>query len=270
MKPAIVVVAAAVAVVGLSALTMGCDDKKTGPAPTASSLAPSTASPTAKTMKLTIDPKSSTSIDMPAPNEHIKATTDAAAGTLDVDIKDLTNTRGEIKADLTTLTTKTFGDATKDGSQTTHARTWLEVADGESGKLTDDVKATNRYATYAIRSVSNVSEKDLSLVVPTKDAGDDVRTVTATTKGELLIHGHKVDKDLEVEVAFRYPAGATVDKFKQVTIKTKKPMRVTLAEHEVKPRDGFGKIAKGAFNLLGTKVADTADITLDFKAVPQS
>lgn len=250
----------------------GCEDKKPVPvAPAASSLAPSTPAPTTnKVVKFTIDPKSTTSIDMPAPNEHIKAGTDAATGSLDIDLMDLSNSRGEVKADLTTLTTKTFGDASKDKTQTTHARTWLEVADGEDGKLPDDVKSTNRYATYAIRSITNLSEKDLTKVAPTKDGADEVRTVTATTKGELLIHGHKVEKEAEVEVSFRYAPGATADKPRALSIKSKKPFRVTLAEHEVKPRDGFGKIAKGAFNLLGTKVADTADITLDIRANPQS
>lgn len=263
-----------VGVVALGALAAlafgaGCEDKKAGPAaPAASALAPSTASPSAKTTKFTVDAKSTTSIDMPAPKEHIKATTDAATGSLDVDVTNLANTRGEVKADLTTLTTKTFEDAEKNKSQTGHARTWLEVADGEEGKLPDDVKATNRYAVYAIRSVENLSAADLTKVPATKDGADDVRIVTATTKGELLIHGHKVEREADVEVTFRYAPGAPADKPKALSIKTRKPLHVTLAEHDVKPRDGFGKIAKGAFNLLGTKVADTADISLDVRATP--
>jgi hypothetical protein len=36
----------------------------------------------------------------------------------------------------------------------------------------------------------------------------------------------------------------------------------------VKPRDTFGKFAKGSLGLLGTKVADTADVTIDFRATP--
>ena len=249
---------------------MGCDDKKPQSlAPAASSLAPSTVAPSARSMKFAIDAKSTTSIDMPAPKEHIKAGTDAATGTLDVDVMNLAQTRGEIKADLTTLTTKTFGDAEKDKSQTGHARTWLEVADGEEGKLPDDVKAANRYAVYAIRSVDGLSATDLTKVVATKDGEDEVRTVTATTHGEFLIHGHKVDRDADVEVTFRYPPGAAPDKPKVMTIKSKKPLRATLAEHDVRPRDGFGKIAKGAFNLLGTKVAEVADISLDIRATPQ-
>jgi hypothetical protein len=250
---------------------VACDDKKAqNLAPAASSLAPSTVAPSAKTMKFAIDPKSSTSIDMPAPKEHIKAGTEAATGTLDVDFTNLANTRGEVKADLTTLSTKTFGDADKDKTQTGHARTWLEVADGEEGKLPDEVKAANRYAVYAIRSVDNLSASDITKVPATKDGDDEVRTVSATTHGEFLIHGHKVDRDADVDVAFHYAPGSAPDKPKFLTIKSKKPMRATLADHDVKPRDGFGKIAKGAFNLLGTKVAEVADITLDLRANPQS
>jgi hypothetical protein len=247
-----------------------CDEKKPASlAPAASSLAPSTPAPTTnKTLKFTIDPKSTTAIDMPAPKEHIKAGTDAAAGSIDVDFMNLANTRGEIKADLNTLTTKTFDDPAKDKAQTTHARTWLEVADGEEGKLPDDVKATNRWAVYAIRSVDNLSATDLTKVGPTKEGADEVRTVTATTHGEFLIHGHKVDRDADVEVQFHYAPGSPADKPTGLVIKSKKPLRATLADHDVKPRDGFGKLAKGAFNILGTKVADVADVSLDFRAAP--
>ncbi len=267
MKRAIVTAMA----VALGVGAVACDDKKgQNLAPAASSLAASTPAPTTnKTVKFVIDPKSSTSIDMPAPKEHIKAGTDGATGSLEVDIMNLANTRGEVKADLLSLHTKTFDDAAKDKTQTGHARTWLEVADGEEGKVADDVKSANRYAVYAIRSVDNLSATDLTKVPATKDGADEVRTVTATTHGEFLIHGHKVDRDAEVEVAFHYAPGSPPDKPKSLAIKSKKPLRATLADHDVKPRDGFGKIAKGAFNLLGTKVAETADITLDLRATPQ-
>lgn len=266
MKRAIVAILA----VGLGIGSIACDDKKAqNLAPAASSLAPSTPAPSGKTSKFTIDPKSTTSIDMPAPKEHIKAGTDAATGTLDIDFTNLANTRGEVKADLATLSTKTFDDAAKDKEQTKHARTWLEVTDGDESKVPDEVKAANKYAVYAIRSVENLSATDLSKVAATKDGADEVRSVTATTKGELLVHGHKVDREADVEVQFRYAPGAAPDKPKSLTIKSKKPLRATLAEHDVKPRDGFGKIAKSAFNLLGTKVADVADVTLDLRANPQ-
>ena len=251
---------------------VACEDKEGAAlAPAASSLAPSTPAPTSnKTLKFTIDPKSSTAIDMPAPKEHIKAATDAASGTLEVDLMNLANTRGEIKADLLSLNTKTFDDAQKDSSQTTHARTWLEVADGEEGKIADDVKARSRWAVYAIRSIDKLSATDLTKVPATKDGADEARTVTATTHGEFLLHGHKVARDADVEVKFCYAPGSPADKPKGLAIKSAKPLRAALADHDVKPRDGFGKIARGAFNILGTKVADVADITIDLRATPQS
>lgn len=254
----------------LASLT-GCDDKKDGVklAPSASALASSVPPPSATTTKFAIDPTSESSLMLEAPDLTIKAKTSAATGTLDIDMKNLASSRGEVKVDLTTIVMSTYGTA-KDKDQTVHARTWLEVADGESGKLDDKVKEQHRYAVYAIRSIENPSATDVTKVAPTKDGTDEVRTVTMTTRGELLVHGHKVDRDAEVEVVFRYEPGAAPDKPKAVSVKTKKPFRVVLAQHDVKPRDGFGKIAKGSFNLLGTKVAENADISLDLRAKPQS
>jgi hypothetical protein len=258
------------AIAGLVLLALGCEDKKPNLAPVASSLAKSAPPPAgASVKKFVIDPASNTSIEMEAPKEKIRATAGGGAGTLDVDLTNIAQSRGEVKIDLSTLTTSSFTDQEKNSSQSTHARTWLEVGDGESGKLDEETKKNHRWAVYAIRSIENASATDITKVAPTKDADDDVRTVTLTTKGELLVHGHKVERDADVEVAFRYDPGAAADKPKAVSIKSKKPFRVVLAEHDVKPRDGFGKIAKSSFHLLGTKVADNADIVLDLRAKPQ-
>jgi hypothetical protein len=260
---------ALLAVAGVLAVASGCDEKKPNLAPVASALA-SAAPPTgASVKKFAIDGESKSAIELDAPKEKIKASTSGGTGTLDIDLAHIASSRGEVKMDLSTLTTSTFAEPQKNASQTVHARTWLEVGDGESGKLDDKTKETNRYAVYSIRSVENPSVTDVTKVAPTKDGGDEVRTVTLTTKGELLVHGHKVERDAELEVAFRYEPGASADKPKAVWVKTRKPLRVVLAEHDVKPRDGFGKLAKGSFHLLGTKVADNADISLDLRAKPQ-
>jgi hypothetical protein len=243
----------------------GKNEMKPEPAASASALAPSMATPGAKTVGFVIDPKSTTSIDMPAPKEHIKADTSAAAGSLQVDTTDLSRSRGEVKIDLSTLTTHTFDDADKNASQTTHARTWLEVV--VQGNMQD----ANRYAVYAIRSIDKLSATDLTKVAPVRDGGDEVRKVTMTTHGELLIHGHKVDRDANVEVAFHYPPGSAPDaRPSSLTIKTLDPLHIVLAEHDVKPRDSFGSLAQKSFSLLGTKVAETADVTFDVKAAPAS
>ena len=107
-------------------------------------------------------------------------------------------------------------------------------------------------------------------MITTKVGPDDARKVSMTTKGDLLVHGRKAEnKEAEIEATFLYDAGAPANKPKAVTITSTKPFKVELAAHDVKPRDGFGKLAKQSFHLLGTKVADNADIALDLRAAPQ-
>ena len=251
----------------------GCDEKKTNVAPAASVLAPPAASAGSTTKEFVIEGDAKATISMEAPKESFKASTTGGAGSLSIDPANLAGSRGEVKIDLTTLTTSSFAgkpDADANNkAQTTHARTWLEVADAEGGKLDDKVKEANRYAVYVIRSVSDASANDLAKVSPTKDGGDDVRAVQLITRGELLVHGHKVERDGDVELAFHYDPGAAPDKPKSLVVKTRKPFRVVLAEHDVKPRDAAGKIAKEAFHLLGTKVAENADVSLELRARPK-
>lgn len=260
----------------LGVAALGCDERRPPlpVAPPASALAPSTPPPVSpRVVELALDDATSAAtIDMPAPKEHIKARAEGAAGTLWLDPDDITRSRGEVRVDLTTLSTTTFADA-RDATQTAHARTWLEVADGEGGKLPDDVKAANRYATYAIRGVTKASATNLADVPPEPHGADverEVRTLALTTTGDLLVHGRAVERDAELDVVLDYGKGAPADRPRGVTVRTRKPLRVVLAEHDVKPRDVKGQLARSAFHLLGTKVADIADVTLDLRGKPRS
>lgn len=248
-----------------------CEEKKPTLPPGASSpLVVASVAPAATVVKFTIDGASKATLTMEAPIETIKATASNGAGHIDVDLANLPASRGEVKLDLLTLSMSTFGDAAKDKLQTEHARTWLEVADGADGKIDEKTKEANRWAVYAIHFVENASATDLTKVAPTKDGADEVRTVTLTTKGELLVHGIKTERVADVELQFRYEPGAPATKPRALGVMTRKPFRVILGDHEVKPRDAAGKIKRDAFHLLGTKVADNADIALDLRAKPQS
>jgi len=242
---------------------VGCSrkDDATQLAPAASALAASKTESSASTWHYAIDPKSTTHVDMPGVKEHIKADTTAATGTLDVVAKDLTQTRGLVRIDLTTFATHTFGNG-DDATQTEHALTWLEVE--MAGKVHDDM----RYADFAVRSVDGIATPDLSKIAPTKDGADDVRTVTATVHGDILVHGHKVQKDALVDIAFRYPSGGRPDdKPARITVRSKEPLRLVLKELDVRPRDPAGQLLDWTTRLI-SKVAETADITVDLAAVP--
>jgi hypothetical protein len=230
-------------------------------APSASALNESKAAPVAMAWHYVIDPKSTTQVDMPGIKEHIKADTTAATGTLDVVAKDLAQSRGLVRIDLGTFATHTFGND-DDAKQTEHARTWLEVTVG--GKTNEE----NRWADFAIRSIDGVSGTDLTRIDARKDGADDVRTATMTVHGEVLIHGHRVQKDALVTVDFRYPAGAAADsKPARIAIKSKEPMHVVLKELDVRPRDPAGQLLDWTAKLI-SKVAETADVTVDLGAIP--
>lgn len=235
-------------------------------AETASALASSQAPASAMVVKYKLQTDGKTAIDMPAPNEHIKAATSVTDGALDVDLMNITNTRGEVKADLTTIVTTTFDDPSKNSAQTEHAHNWLEIG----SLVTPEVKDANRWVVFAIRAIDGASATDITKVVPTKDGGDDVRTVTLTAHGEVLLHGHKSNKDVTLEVKLHYPSGAAPDSHPtKIELATKTPLHIVLAEHDIKPLDNFGKLATASLGLLGTKVANTADVTFDFTATPQ-
>jgi hypothetical protein len=127
-----------------------------------------------------------------------------------------------------------------------------------------------RWAEYAVHSIDGLSETDLRKVPVTKDGSDDVRKVSATVHGELLVHGHKVAKDDAVEVTFRYLNGTGNDaRPTRVEIKSSQPIHVVLKEHEVGPRDPAG-VALAWTTRLISKVAETADVTVNLAAAPAS
>ena len=249
----------------LIAVLGGCSKKSEGQPASGSASPPPVASapPSAKSVKFVIDAKGTTSIDMPAPKEHIKADTTAAKGHIDLDPTNLASSRGEVQVDLTTLTTHTFSDESQNKDQTKHARTWLQAV--VDGKTLEEY----RWAVLTIDSVDALSAPDVTKVAPVKEGSDDVRTVTMTVHGRFYVHKASVPKEANVEVKFHYPAGAAADsKPSSLEIKTTKSLHIVLKDHDIEPRDPFGSVAQGALHLLGTKVADTADITVELKAAP--
>jgi hypothetical protein len=252
----------ALALLGACALA-GCSkrDEPSGVAPTASALVAARPDPAVASFRFALDGKSTTHVDMPGLKEHIQADTTAATGWLEVTPADLSRSTGLVRVDLSTFATHTFGSE-KDATQTEHAKTWLEVTVG--GQTNEDM----RWAEYAIRSVDGLSATDLSKVTLTHQEGGDRRLVTMTVHGDLRIHGRKVPKDDVVEVEFRYPVRAAPDaKIAGVQVKSKQPLHVVLKEFEVEPRDPAGKALAWTTSLL-SKVAETADVTFDFGAVP--
>lgn len=254
--------------------TIGCEDKKTEPAPptpqsaiasahasapVASSAASVVASATPKEAPL---PPGVTRFELStgkgtflidAPLEKIKGMSDEVAGELDVNAKDLAKSKGTVRVRLSTLKTSTFDDADKNSAQTEHARNWMEVGKDSSAES----RMKYEWATFKIASLDGAPA---SLADAKEENG--ARTVNAKVSGDLTIHGVTSKKVVPVTLKIKGPADAPVE----LTVKTDEPMAVSLKEHDIKPRDGVGSFLNGALERIGKKIDDKVQVSFEATA----
>lgn len=187
-----------------------------------------------------------------APLEKIKGRWTKFRGAISLDPSDLSKSHGQVDLDLDDLKTETFGDKDKDSTQTEHAHNWLDL--GADAKAHED----NRWARFTFKSLESVTHAKLA------DAPEEngARTLKIVAKGDMWLHGITSPKTVKLTVALSGPASAPTG----VRITTDEPIRISLKEHDVKPRDVAGKFLNGALERVGKKIDDTAQITLDVSA----
>jgi len=262
-----------VALFGLACLVpivAGCgDDVKTQPTATASTLG-SSAPKTVGAKKFVIDTnESKVSFVMEAPSEKIRGrAAGATSGDLFIDPTDLMQTTGTIAVDLDKLELfqrkkdhdedTEFQSEVKNTAQNGHARDWLEISESSDRKPED--RTNNARTEFKITSILSASNKDI-----TKMTGNE-RTVTIKAEGVYKLHQHDQKKmQVELDVTFKFDG----DKITECVIKTKAPMKVNLAEFEVKPRDLAGKILQKGLDALSKKVAQEAPVEVEIHAKPE-
>jgi polyisoprenoid-binding protein YceI len=191
-----------------------------------------------------------------APLEKIKGRSEKLRGNLAVDPVDLTRTRGEVDVDLAALATTTFDDASKNSSQTEHAHNWFEIGNDVDAKRREE----NRWARFTLRSVDQVSAARLA---DAPEKGGE-RTVNIAAQGDLWLHGVSAPKTLKLVATFQGPPAAPTG----VHLVTAEPLRLSLKEHDIKPRDVAGTFLAGALEKVGQKIDDVVQVSLDFTAAP--
>jgi len=229
---------------GVSALLTGCS--KDHPSGEAARVAPSAVGAAAAGQKRLMIAGGTATFLIDAPLEKIKGRSAKVRGSLDIDPNDLKASKGEIEFDLDDLRTETFADADKNKAQTDHAKNWLEIGPDVDAKQRDE----NRWARFTIKSIDETSVPKATPGVP----------ATMRAAGDMWIHGVTSRKSVNVTVTFEGdpPAGAHVV--------TAEPLRISLKEHDVKPRDLAGKFLAGALEKIGQKIDDSVQISLDLMA----
>ncbi|HEY3233130.1 MAG TPA: hypothetical protein VGJ84_00345 [Polyangiaceae bacterium] len=199
---------------------------------------------------------------MDAPLEKISGEAlKSIQGELFIKLSDVTQSSGLVKVDLLDLSIyqqqrkdekQEYATKVRNDRQNGHMRTWFEISDDTPA----DVRAKNRYVEFKLLKVAEPSQTNV-----TELPGAE-RKITATVTGELLLHGRKTTKSVKVEASFKFEG----DQPRSVTIKTLEPLQVGLDEHDVRPREAFGKLAQATLASLGKKVAEKAPVMLEFTA----
>ena len=237
------------------AIWAGCNKDKEQPqvAVAASSAMPASG-PAAGQARFVVAPGSTCEFLIDAPLEKIKGSSARVSGTIDLDPKSLKSSKASFEVDLDDLKTETFPDAAKNASQTEHMKNWFEIGPDVEPKL----RAENRRARFALKSIDRVSASSLA------DAPESngQRNVTMTVSGDLSLHGASSPKTVDLVLTFAGPASDPA----LVHLVTSQPLKVSLKEHDIKPRDLAGKFVAGALEKVGQKIDDTVLISLDLKA----
>ena len=235
----------------LSAL-VGCKDEAaaTRVAPPA---APGSQSIAAGATRFAVAEQGKATFLIDAPLEKIKGRSGKIRGEITLDPDDLMTTRGEVDVDLMDLVTETFDDADKNKTQTGHAHNWMEIGDDVEAKRREE----NRFARFTIQSIDNVSSK----LADAPDNGGE-RMVMVTAHGELWAHGVSSPKEMKLAATFQGPPNAPTT----IHVTTAEPLKLSLKEHDIKPRDVAGKFLNGALEKVGKKIDDTVQISLDLMA----
>lgn len=201
--------------------------------------------------------------EMVAPIEKIrgKLPAEALTGEVFIDVTDITKTTGLVHVDIGELELfqqlapaegQEYGEEKREQKQNDHARAWLEIGPDTP----PDQLAKNRLIEFSLTSIADASTTDL-----TKLTGA-ARKVTFTANGEFLLHQRKASKSVQLEATFTF-AG---DKATAVAIKSVRPLAIGLDEYDVRPREGFGKLAQKTLSALSSKVAKEAAVSLEFTA----
>lgn len=204
-----------------------------------------------------------------------------ARGELAVDLMDLPRTRGTVEMDLASVAMDGDGDAGVDIQLSQQAQGWLDVG----ADRPEAARERLRWARFTIRSIDHASAdaahegrvaKKGTLPALAEDAGDaatdtrEVRSVDLDATGDLELHGFRVQRTARLRALFEYAAPAVAGaRPVRILIQTRAPLVVSLAVHDIKPRDSNGVLLAEGMKLLGSKVGKDARVSLDLAAVPK-
>lgn len=217
-------------------------------------------------------------VTLPAKEETPRGTIRVARGELRTNLLDLSTTTGSVELDVASIAMDPVKG--QDALESTRmARNWLNVGDSRP----EAERERQRWARFEITSVEDLSHSDVfearAIRVPVAtadgeaadpDAGapfEELRRIRLTAVGRLTLHEIRVEKKvpLELELRWRRPAEGR-EPPTALHIRTRKPLVVTLAAHDIVPRDTRGEAVTADQKLLGVRVGREARVEVSLEA----
>ena len=190
----------------------------------------------------------------------------ATTGDINIDFMDFTKSNGLVNVDIQEIELyqrkkesaddADYGERTKIELQQEHMRDWLEIGPSTPA----DVLEKNRVVQFNLKSIKDASATNVAEMEGAE------RTVTFTGVGDFRLHQRSATKEVKMEVVFHFDG----DKATSLDFKTVEPVKVDLAEHDVRPRTGFGKLAEKTLGALSPKVGKEALVKVEFTAKPKA
>jgi hypothetical protein len=211
-----------------------------------------------------------------------------ARGQLDLDLLDLSRTRGVLAFDLASVLME--GEKNEQVQENTRrAQNWLDLGSNRP----EAERERLRWAEFSIKSVEKPSAEaahegkvarrgslpslaDDAAVPEAADGGDggepdtgEVRVVTLTAKGPLTLHGHRIDQSIDVRILFYYAMPATPGaRPTRLAIQSRRPLVLALQAFDIKPRDESGVFIARDMKLLSQEVGQNAVSVFEVWARP--
>ena len=237
--------------------------------------------PASLSAKYVIESASATTFGVSTRKQKNTGSLPIAKGSFEVDLLDLTKTTGSVSVDVGAIRFSSFDDDRDNRAQAQRARSWLDVG----ASRPEAVREKARWARFTITKIEKPSATAAHLGKKQKrprpspldagDAGDaslpspdaEVRRVTFDAVGDLLFHSYRVEAVAKLNADFFYEDGASFDtKPVSVRIHSRSPLRVSLAAHDIKPRDSKGVVLSAELPILKRQVGREARVTVDVRA----
>lgn len=183
-------------------------------------------------------------------------------GRLQIDLADLTASRGQLTFDLSTLAIDRAGpeESASASELTQRSLSWLELAEGQNVAAQPQL----RYAHFLIQSVGGASARSAAegKLVKAPPGRLGARRVELRVTGELELHGFRIPYTAKVSCTFHWvdtapPAGAP----DQVEISLTEGIGIDLLAHGIVPRNARGDVLADALAELRKPRAHVAQVT---------